>query len=178
MPAPNASSRPAAVLVPVYRADDGELRLVIVRRGDQGPHGGQLAFPGGKCEPGDGDALATALRETREEIGLAAAQVEILARLPEVETFVSAYRITPFLARITPPAAWRCQEGEIAELIEVKVSDLVRPEARGCGVFQPPGTPQPEEISFFCVGARQLWGASYRILDPLVPRLLAGDWPV
>jgi 8-oxo-dGTP pyrophosphatase MutT (NUDIX family) len=66
MPAPNASSRPAAVLVPVYRADDGELRLVIVRRGDQGPHGGQLAFPGGKCEPGDGDALATALRDTHE----------------------------------------------------------------------------------------------------------------
>jgi hypothetical protein len=63
-------------------------------------------------------------------------------------------------------------------LIEVKVSDLVRPEARGCGVFQPPGTTQPEEISFFRVGARQLWGASYRILDPLVPRLLAGDWPV
>ena len=56
--------------MPVYRADDGELRLVIVRRGDQGPHGGQLAFPGGKCEPGDGDALATALRETREEIGI------------------------------------------------------------------------------------------------------------
>jgi 8-oxo-dGTP pyrophosphatase MutT (NUDIX family) len=177
MPSPRTSSRPAAVIVPVFRGGDGELRLAVVLRGAGGPHGGQLAFPGGKCEPGDRDALATALRETREEIGLPAAQVEVLTRLPEVETIVSGFRITPFLARITPPAAWRCQEGEIVGVIEVKLRALARAGARGRAVFQPPGLAGPEEIAFFRIGRRRLWGASYRILDPLVPRLLAGEWP-
>ena len=68
--------RIAAVLVPVFRDAAGLLRLVLIVRTDRGLHGGQLAVPGGKVDPGDESLLATALRETEEEIGLAPEQVE------------------------------------------------------------------------------------------------------
>jgi len=78
--------REAAVLVPVYRAQDGELVVVLVQRGEGGAHGGQLALPGGQRDPGDVDLAATALREAEEEIGLAGDRVELLTALPVVET--------------------------------------------------------------------------------------------
>ncbi len=166
----------AAVLVPVFRREDGELRVVLVRRGDRGVHGGQLAFPGGKCEPGDSSPLAAALREADEEVGLAAGQVRILAPLPATDTFTTGYLIFPFLARIDPPRVWRIQSGEIAEVIEAKVRDFSQPGARGTGVERIPPSSEPEEIAFYRVGPHRLWGATYRILEPLVPRLLAGEW--
>lgn len=170
--------RESAVLVPAFRGADGEVRLVLVRRGEQGLHGGQLAFPGGKREPEDPSSLATALREAREEIGLAGGEIEILAHLPAVETLTTGFRIVPFLARIKPPARWCCQDGEIAEVLEVTVRELARPEARGEDIVQFPTWPEPLSISFYQVGPYRLWGASYRILEPLVPRLLAGEWEV
>jgi 8-oxo-dGTP pyrophosphatase MutT (NUDIX family) len=166
----------AAVLVPAFRGQDGDLRLVLVRRGEHGLHGGQLAFPGGRCEPEDASPLDTALREAREEVGLAGDQVTILARLPAVETLTNGFRIIPFLARIEPPRAWHCQTGEIAEVIEAKVRELTRPEARGADVVRLPDWPEPLAISFLRVGPHRLWGATFRILDPLLPRLLAGEW--
>lgn len=167
----------AAVLVPVYRHDD-ELYLVLIRRSEGGIHGGQIAFPGGKHDPGDRSMLDTALRETHEEIGIAPAQVELLDRLPITETLTSKFRIYPFLARIVPPTRWRPQEREIAEVIEVKVNDLARPEAYGETIEHFPTWPEPRQIPFYRVGPYRLWGATYRILRPLIPRLLAGEWSV
>jgi 8-oxo-dGTP pyrophosphatase MutT (NUDIX family) len=98
----------AAVLVPVYRARDGELVVVLVRRGEGGVHGGQLALPGGQRDPGDADLTTTALREAEEELGLARDRVELLAALPVVETQTTGFRVAPFLARPpTPPPPWR-----------------------------------------------------------------------
>jgi len=175
---PAAPAVMAAVVVPVFRRADGELRVLLVRRGEQGPHGGELAFPGGKGEPGDATPLATALREVREEVGLAPDQVEILEALPAVDTLVSGYRIFPFLARVQAPATWQFQAGEIAEVIEARVQDLVRPEVHATGLFQFAGGPDAAPAPFLRVGPYRLWGATLRILDPLLPRLLAGEWPV
>ncbi|MDH4177689.1 MAG: NUDIX domain-containing protein, partial [Thermoleophilia bacterium] len=70
----------AAVLVPVFRDEEGELRLLLVARVDDGGlHGGQLGLPGGRPEPGDADLRATALREAEEEIGLEPESVTVLA---------------------------------------------------------------------------------------------------
>jgi 8-oxo-dGTP pyrophosphatase MutT (NUDIX family) len=87
--------REAAVLVPVYRRQDGELVVVLVRRAQGGVHSGQLALPGGQRDPSDADLAATALREADEEIGLAADRVELLAALPVVETRTTGFRIAP-----------------------------------------------------------------------------------
>ena len=75
----SADLRTAAVLVPVFRDSEGELRIVLVVRADDGgQHGGQLGLPGGKPEPGDTDLLATALREAEEEVGLTRGAVEVM----------------------------------------------------------------------------------------------------
>lgn len=170
--------RDAAILVPVYRAADGELHVVLVRRSEGGVHGGQLAFPGGKPDPADDSMLDTALREAQEEIGLDPAHIEILASLPIVETRTTGFRVYPFLARLPAPGQWRACAREIAEIIEVPVSELTRAEAHGTAIEQFPTWPAPQEVPFYRIGSYRLWGFSYRVLHPLIPRLLAGEWQI
>lgn len=170
--------RDASVLVPVYRDGAGALRLVLMRRAEGGIHGGQLAFPGGRAEPHDATAWGTALRESEEEIGLARAAVTLLEALPVVETRSTGMRIAPFLGRIVPPAAWTPDPVEVAEVLDVAIADLARPEARGASLETFPGWPAPTRIEFLRIGDQRLWGASYRIFEPLMARLLAGAWTV
>jgi 8-oxo-dGTP pyrophosphatase MutT (NUDIX family) len=175
MPSPTPL-RESAVLVPVFRDAAGEVKLVLIRRSNYGVHGGQLAFPGGKREPTDDSLLATALRETEEEIGVRVAPADVLAALPTSQTLTSNFLIAPFLARITPPPTWHFQPTEITEVLEVPLRYLADPANAGQEPWQLPGWPTPQLISFWRVGPYHLWGATYRILHPLLPRLLAGEW--
>jgi 8-oxo-dGTP pyrophosphatase MutT (NUDIX family) len=168
----------AAALVPVYRDGDGEIRLVLLRRAEGGTHGGQLALPGGKHDARDRSMLDTALREAWEEIGLAAERIDILAHLPPAETRTSGFRILPFLARIVRPTQWRPDPREVAEVLEIKLDDLTRPGAHAEEIKHPPGWPEPRSTPFYRIGSYQLWGVTYRIVDPLIPRLLAGEWQI
>jgi 8-oxo-dGTP pyrophosphatase MutT (NUDIX family) len=168
----------AAALVPVYRDAQGGLRLVLVRRAEGGAHGGQLALPGGKRDARDRSMLDTALREAWEEIGLASERIDVLAHLPPAETRTTGFCILPFLARIVPPAQWRPDPREVAEVIEVALADLTRPGAHAEELKQPPGWAEPRATPFYRVGPYQLWGVTYRVVDPLIPRLLAGEWDI
>ena len=172
-----APLRDAAVLVPVYRDTEGELRLVIVRRTERGIHGGQLAFPGGNREPEDPTPLDTALREAEEEIGLPRSSVSVLAPLDVLETSTTGYRIAPFLGGIIRPAEWRPDPDEVAEVLEPAVGEMV---VGGPQQFdlQLPGWPSARRIDYYPVGPHRLWGISYRILSPLLPRLVAGEWAI
>ena len=168
----------SAVLVPVYRDGAGALRVVLVVRGEHGRHGGQMAFPGGVHAPEDADLLETALREAHEEIGLERQTVEVLETLPSVEV-PTGYVITPYLGRlVAEPPAWKRQEREISEVLNVPVADLARAELRGEETWELPGWPGPRRVEFVRLGPHTLWGATYRILDPLIPRLLAGEWKI
>ena len=158
----------SAVLAPLYRDPQGALRLVFIRRGPHGIHGGQIAFPGGRREPEDADLLATALREAHEEVGLDPASVEILTALPVIETMVTGFRVAPFLGRLNgPPPTWRRQETEIEEILEVRLQDLIRPEAHAVEQWQLPGWPGPRPIPFYRIGPYKLWGATYRMLESI-----------
>jgi 8-oxo-dGTP pyrophosphatase MutT (NUDIX family) len=178
LPDAPSTRRDAAVLVPVYRDPEGALRLVLLRRAEGGLHGGQIALPGGKRDPGDASLRETAIREASEEIGLPAAAVEILADLPVLETRTTGFRIAPFLARIRPPASWVIAESEVAEVIVVRIEDLLAPGVHGDAIETFPTWKEPHRISFYRIGAHRLWGATYRILHPLLPRLVAGEWEV
>jgi 8-oxo-dGTP pyrophosphatase MutT (NUDIX family) len=162
----------------LYRGDDGDFRLVIVRRVDGGAHGGQLAFPGGKHSDGDRTLLDTALRETHEEIGLLPNAVEILIQLDTMDTVTTAFRITPFLARIVRPTEWKRSEDEIAEILDVPLQHFANPTIHGEEMRSFNELPAPIRIPFYRIGDYELWGATYRILHPLLPRLFAQEWVI
>jgi 8-oxo-dGTP pyrophosphatase MutT (NUDIX family) len=169
----------SAVLAPVYRDAHGHVRLVFIRRSPHGRHGGQIAFPGGRREPTDANLLQTALREAEEEIGLEPARVQVLAELPVVPTVATGFRIAPYLGRLEgAPPTWRRQETEIEEILEVAVDDLLRPAAHAEEEWQLPGWRVPRLIPFYWIGPYKLWGATYRIVEPLLPRLVGGEWPI
>lgn len=166
----------AAVLVPVFRDPAAGLRLVVIRRVDAGIHGGQISFPGGKPERTDTSLVETAVRETTEEIGLGRGDVEIIEALPVVRTQTSRFDIHPFLGRIRPPSTWRPQEREVAEVIEIGVAELAHPGVRALESVQPHSTAAPITVPCFRVAGTLIWGATYRILDPLVARLAGSEW--
>ena len=119
--------RAAAVLVPVVKRDK-ELTVLFTRRtAHLNDHAGQISFPGGRAEPGDAGAAETAMRETREEIGLAAERVEVLGELPEYVT-VTGYRVTPVVGLVTPPLDLRPDDFEVAEVFEAPLAFLLDAE--------------------------------------------------
>jgi 8-oxo-dGTP pyrophosphatase MutT (NUDIX family) len=168
----------AAILIPVYRSNKGELHIVMILRNLGGVHGGQVGFPGGKHDPGDETMLDTALREAREELGLVVDREDILAELPMTQTRTTGYRVFPYLARITLPERWEIAEREIAEILDIRLNELTRPDAHDKMIERFPTWEKAEQVSFYQVGAHRLWGLSYRILHPIIPRLAAGEWNV
>ena len=164
----------AAVLVPLFRDDDGELRVVLIVRGDRGRHGGQLGLPGGKPEPGDASLLDTALREAQEEIGLDRAAVDVLAHLPPVVTRTTGYRVYPFLGRIPHGVEWSLRPGEIVGLLTPAVRDLADPSVRARMPFR--SSSLDMVVEGIEVEGHVLWGMTLRMLDLILPRILAGEW--
>jgi 8-oxo-dGTP pyrophosphatase MutT (NUDIX family) len=165
--------------VPLFRDDEGELRLVLVVRGPLGRHGHQLSLPGGKREPGDASLLETALRETEEEIGLARGEVEVIATLPPIDTRTTGFRVHPFLARIRPSERWRLAEGEITAVITPEVRTLADPSLRREQLLSFPSWPKPRRVQ--CLELDDgylLWGLTLRLLEPLLPRLLNGEFAI
>ncbi|MET0519309.1 MAG: CoA pyrophosphatase [Burkholderiaceae bacterium] len=116
----------AAVLIPLVMHEDG-LRLLLTRRTDHlREHAGQISFPGGRVEPEDGSAEATALRETEEEIGLARQRIEVIGSLP-IYTTVTNFQVTPVVALVAPGFELRLDEFEVAEAFEVPLQFLMNP---------------------------------------------------
>jgi 8-oxo-dGTP pyrophosphatase MutT (NUDIX family) len=114
----------ASVLVPlVVRANALNL-LLTQRTAHLHDHAGQISFPGGRVDPEDADAIATALRETEEEIGLARRYVEVIGALPDYVTG-TGFRVTPVVALIHPPFELTADEFEVAEIFEVPMSFLM-----------------------------------------------------
>jgi 8-oxo-dGTP pyrophosphatase MutT (NUDIX family) len=171
--------RTAAVLVPVFRDADGELRIVLVVRADDGgQHGGQLGLPGGKPEPGDADLLATALREAEEEVGLAPEAVEVVAALEPLATQATGWLVHPFLGRVSPDTRWRLQETEIVGILTPAARVLADPASRSMLPFSSLRFPEPLLVDGIDIDGHVLWGMTLRLLDDVLPRLLAGAWDV
>lgn len=166
----------SAVLVPFVRGAAGEWRLVVIRRTPGGVHSGQLAFPGGRVDAADASPLETALREAWEEIGLSRDRVRVLAELPRIETRSTGFAITPFLAIAERPAAWTPAAAEVAEILEPSLAALRAPEARNHANDLLPAGWEAVRLPYFPIGGHRLWGASERILHPLLQRIAAGEW--
>lgn len=160
--------RPAAVLIGFQETDRGAFLILTKRASHLKHHPGQIAFPGGKVDAGDADAMAAALREAHEEIGLEAGQVQPLGTLDPHET-VTGFSVTPVLAMIDPAFRPARQEEEVEEVFRVPFAFITDPanfriEGRMWrGIYR----------RYFTVpyGPYYIWGATARILKALADRM-------
>ena len=123
---PTRTPTRAAVLVPLILRSDGLQVLLTQRTAHLKDHAGQISFPGGRAEPEDRDATATALRETQEEVGLPPEYVRVLGRLDNYVTG-TGYEVAPVVGLIRPPFPVTPDPHEVAEVFEVPLAFLVDP---------------------------------------------------
>lgn len=163
----DAPRRPAAVLLGLR--DGVQPRLVLTVRTDHlQSHAGQVAFPGGGIEPHDADALAAALRESEEEIGLDRRLVTPLGYLDCFET-ISGYSITPVVARIDAQARLFPAPGEVAEVFEVPLAFFFDPA--NLRRYQMDYRGHPRAMVEFVHGGHRIWGATAAMLLNLLQRM-------
>ena len=157
----------AAVLVPLY-LDRGRLHAVFTkRRDDLRRHPGEISFPGGRYDEGEVDLRATALREAQEEIGLPPDAVEIVGALQPTPTIATGYSVYPFVGLIEPGRAWTPSAGEVAEVLELSLSELLA----GYGRRRLVRRGLPIRTDTYLVGDHLIWGATARILGDLFDRI-------
>lgn len=174
-----ALARRAAVALILRDAEDG-IELLFIRRAEhpQDPWSGQMAFPGGRAETGDADLLATAVRETAEEIGLDLAQAsEPLGALDEVRAMARMrpmdLSILPFVFRLEAPAELHLS-AEVTSVHWLPLAAILGADLRSTMDYVHDG----ESLRFPCVRVEEvvIWGLTYRMLLALGERLLpTGD---
>ena len=116
--------KPAAVLIPLIDHPDGMTVLLTKRAQHLKTHSGQVSFPGGRCDPQDADAMATALRETKEEVGIDRAHMEVLGGMEDYET-ITGYVITPIVAILQPEFTLKVDAGEVDEAFELPLDYIL-----------------------------------------------------
>ena len=148
--------------MPLY--EDGEgLQVLFTRRSDALPqHKGQIAFPGGGQHAADLDHLATALRESEEEVGLRPGDVEIVGELDDTVTVTSNFVVAPFVGFIPYPYSFRVNPAEIVELIPLPLSLLSDPSR-----FKEERWDRESAkvtVYFYMIDSHVIWGLTARIL--------------
>ncbi|OGA18210.1 MAG: hypothetical protein A3I63_07345 [Betaproteobacteria bacterium RIFCSPLOWO2_02_FULL_66_14] len=163
--------KPASVLIPIVLRS-AELTVLFTRRtAHLRSHSGQVSFPGGRSEPGDLSPEATALRETREEIGLESRCIEILGRLADYRTR-TGYCVSPVVALVAPPFELRLDAHEVEEVFEVPLSFLLDPanHQRHAREFQG----RHVEYTAMPYAQHYIWGATAGMLVNLYHYLASG----
>ena len=168
LPPAGAAARPAAVLVLVHPDADGMARVVLTERATRdGHHSGEVSFPGGRAEPGDGDPPATALREAAEEVALdpVAAGVRVVGELDRLWIPVSNFAVTPVLALATRSPRLVPSEVEVARILHAPL-DRFLPDAP-VEIVERTVRDWPLRYGAYAVDGLSVWGATARILSQL-----------
>ena len=169
---PAVDGRAAAVLA-LFTDDPDPLIVLAERAATMRSHAGQVAFPGGAAEAGDAGPVATALRESREEVALRPETVEVIGELPAVHVAVSGFDVTTIVGRWAAPHPLRAADpAEVASVHRVPVSVLTDRATR-CTAVHPRGFRGPAFV--FDSDGQELfvWGLTAAILDGL---LALGGW--
>ena len=161
----------AAVLVPIYGWPEKPGLIFTERRHDLRRHAGEISFPGGRQDEPDEDLRATALREAEEEIGLDPEGVELIGALPPIGTFVTSYKVHPFVGLVGDPSTLGLVP-EPAEVETVLAFTLDRLRA-GFEMQRLVRRGVPFRTPTYTVDGHLIWGATGRILEDLLDRLPA-----
>lgn len=153
----------AALSAPAGDAPPADV-LLLQRSADLRHHGGQVAFPGGAADPGDGGPVGTALREAQEETGLDPAGVSPLLVMPELYIPPSGFSVSPVLAYWRRPSPVRAvDQGETARVARIPLADLIDPVNR----FQV-GMAGQYKGPAFMVDGMLVWGFTAGLLSTLI----------
>jgi len=156
---------PSAVLIPIFYKNGEPHLLLTLRTETVASHKGQISFPGGTRENGDSDLLATALRETFEEVGIRPEDIEVLGELDDLLA-VTNFVVTPFVGVFPYPYDFRVSDDEIAELIEIPLSFFIDPRNRRTEEWLYRG--RNATVYFYDYGKYTVWGVTARILKGFV----------
>ena len=157
---------PSAVLIPLFEKD-GRRHIVFTKRtGHLHHHKGQISFPGGGRHEGDRSILETALRESREEIGLKESDVEILGEMDDAVTITSLYHIVPFVGAIPYPYDFKLDKFEVEEVFALPLDDLLNKAIKKAENYTF-GDTRIEMYSYELNG-RFIWGATAWMLGQLL----------
>ena len=160
-------STDAAVLLPMYGWPQRPGLVFTERRADLRRHAGEISFPGVRQERPDEDLRLTALRETEEEIGLDSAAVELVGALPPIGTYVTSYRIHPFVGLIPADLELAPNPAEVAAVLQFELDRL----REGYAMRRLVRRGIPIRTPTFEVDHHLIWGATGRILRELLRRL-------
>ena len=160
--------QPAGVLVPIIVRDDAMSILLTQRAAGLSQHPGQVSFPGGRMEAGDADVLATALRETWEEIGIAPQLVDVAGYLDTSPT-VSGYAVTPVIGFVADGYCLNIDRAEVEHVFEVPLNYLLQAGNVQMTEREVEGFRMP--VAEFHYGERRVWGATANILVMLLEKL-------
>jgi 8-oxo-dGTP pyrophosphatase MutT (NUDIX family) len=158
---PSTALRPAAVLVPLVDHVGGMSVLLTLRTAHLSAHAGQISFPGGRIEEDDPDAVAAALRETEEEVGLMRDRVSVIGRL---DTYVTGtgFEITPIVGIVAPPFALAIDPFEVAEAFEVPLAFIL--DRRNHQRIERAVGARSRSFFVLPFEGRNIWGATAGIL--------------
>lgn len=164
--------REAGVLALLFPEADVPTLVLTVRHGHLRAHAGQVAFPGGRREPGE-SLRETALREAQEEVGLAPERVDVLGMLTPLYVPPSGFCVYPFVGAMAEPPELRPTDAEVERVLRVPLRHLLDPATRR----RAPWTLRGKEVDvpFFAVGGHQVWGATAMMLAELLALIEAGD---
>ena len=152
----------AAVLVLMYPRN-GQICIVLIKRNEyDGPHSAQVSFPGGAWEKGDGSMGNTAIRETREELGIVD-EIEILGALTQLHIPVSNFLVSPFVGCTERAPEFFPDQSEVQYIIEASLKDLADPALRDSELLYRQG--QSIEVPFYRIGKEKIWGATAMMLS-------------
>jgi 8-oxo-dGTP pyrophosphatase MutT (NUDIX family) len=168
-PPKTGDGRVAAVLAPLI-VRDGAIEVLYTRRSDRiVSHRGQVAFPGGGFDGRDKDLIATALRETHEEVGLDPAAIHVLGSFPGRRTFGTNIDVTPFVGVIYGTPALRADPREVADIFTVPLDALNDPRHRGQHRMNRDGAPVAYPAILY--GGQVIWGLTYHLTLTLLDLL-------
>ena len=153
----------AAVLVPLYADEAGDVRVVLTKRPMTMPtHAGHIAFPGGRPDPGDGGPVGTALREADEEVGISPSSVELMGFLPTIHTVEFTLFVVPVVGRLPGVPELRPSPREVEKILLPRVEDLADEAAWRFEMWQ------GHKVWFFDLEGEILWGATAKMVRDLV----------